>query len=125
VAPKAGQTNKRVSVPPPTRPAPAVPVATAFDGAWSVLIMTQSGSCDRAYRYGVRISNGDVVYDGAEPVDLRGNVFSNGSVRVTVSAAGQEASGQGRLSRTLGTGTWQGQGSLGSCAGVWQAERRG
>ena len=39
--------------------------------------------------------------------------------------AGQQANGQGRLSRTVGTGTWQGGGSLGSCAGVWQAERRG
>jgi hypothetical protein len=125
VAPKAGQTNQRASVPPQTRPAPAVPVATAFDGDWSVVIMTQSGGCDRAYRYGVRISNGDVIYDGGGPVDLQGHVFSNGSVRVRVSGAGQEANGQGRLSRTVGTGTWQGQGSLGSCAGVWQAERRG
>jgi hypothetical protein len=119
------QTNKRVSAVVPSRPIPAAPVATAFDGDWSVVIMTQSGGCDRAYRYGVRISNGDVVYDGGGPVDLQGHVFSNGSVRVRVSGAGQEASGQGRLSRTVGTGTWQGQGSLGSCAGVWQAERRG
>ena len=87
--------------------------------------MTQSGGCDRAYRYGVRIANGDVVYDGGGPVDLQGHVYSNGSVRVRVSGAGQEADGQGRLTRTMGTGTWQGQGSLGSCAGVWQAERRG
>ena len=71
------------------------------------------------------IANGDVLYDGGGPVDLQGHVFSNGSVRVRVSGAGQQADGQGRLSRTLGTGTWQGQGSLGSCAGVWQAERRG
>jgi hypothetical protein len=125
VAPNVAPTNKRVSVPPPSRPVPAAPAATAFDGDWSVVIMTQSGGCDRAYRYGVRISNGDVVYDGGGPVDLRGHVFSNGSVRVRVSGAGQEANGQGRLSRTVGTGTWQGQGSLGSCAGVWQAERRG
>ena len=118
---KLEQTDRRVSA----RPIPAAPVATAFDGDWSVVIMTQSGGCDRAYRYGVRISNGDVVYDGGGPVDLQGHVFSNGSVRVRVSGAGQEASGQGRLSRTVGTGTWQGQGSLGSCAGVWQAERRG
>jgi hypothetical protein len=108
----------------PTAPRPA-PVTNAFDGDWSVVIMTQSGGCDRAYRYGVRIANGDVVYDGGGPVDLQGHVFSNGSVRVSVSGAGQQANGQGRLSRTLGTGTWQGQGSLGSCAGVWQAERRG
>jgi hypothetical protein len=119
------KTGKRVSAPIPSRPAPAAPAATAFDGDWSVVIMTQSGGCDRAYRYGVRIANGDVVYDGGGPVDLQGHVYSNGSVRVRVSGAGQEADGQGRLSRTLGTGTWHGQGSLGSCAGVWQAERRG
>jgi hypothetical protein len=117
------QTDRRLSAPAvPSRPPAAV---TAFDGDWSVLIMTQSGGCDRAYRYGVRISNGDVVYDGGGPVDLQGHVFSNGSVRVSVAGAGQRADGQGRLSRTTGTGTWQGQGSLGSCAGVWQAERRG
>jgi hypothetical protein len=135
-ATKIDKNGKRVSVPivpsnPPAvaaRPAPrpAAPAAvTAFDGDWSVVIMTQSGGCDRSYRYGVRIANGDVVYDGGGPVDLQGHVYSNGSVRVRVSGAGQQADGQGRLSRTLGTGTWQGQGSLGSCAGVWQAERRG
>jgi hypothetical protein len=118
-------TNKRVSAPIPSRPAPPAPASTAFDGDWSVVIMTQSGGCDRAYRYGVRIANGDVLYDGGGPVDLQGHVYSNGTVRVSVSGAGQQADGQGRLSRTLGTGTWHGQGSLGSCAGVWQAERRG
>jgi len=132
---KAGQTNNRVNAPvavnPPAvaaRPAARVAVpaaAAAYDGDWSVLIMTQSGGCDRAYRYGVRISNGDVVYDGGGPVDLQGHVYSNGVVRVSVSGAGQQAEGQGRLSRTTGGGTWRGQGSLGTCAGVWQAERRG
>jgi hypothetical protein len=120
------KNGKRVSVPiAPNRAAAAAPVTTAFDGDWSVVIMTQSGGCERSYRYGVRIANGDVLYDGGGPVDLQGHVYSNGSVRVRVSGAGQQADGQGRLSRTLGTGTWQGQGSLGSCAGVWQAERRG
>jgi hypothetical protein len=115
--------SKRVDVPAQARPAPAA--TTAFDGDWSVVIMTQSGGCDRAYRYGVHIANGDVVYDGGGPVDLQGHVYSNGTVRVSVSGAGQQADGQGRLTRTVGTGTWHGQGSLGSCAGVWQAERRG
>ena len=120
------KSDQRLSVPvAPSRPAPAARAVNTYDGDWSVVIMTQSGGCDRAYRYGVRIANGDVVYDGGGPVDLQGHVFSNGSVRVRVSGAGQQADGQGRLSRTLGTGTWQGQGSLGSCTGVWQAERRG
>src|SRR5882757_9715426 len=43
------KTNKRVSAPVPGRPAPAAPATTAFDGDWSVVIMTQSGGCDRAY----------------------------------------------------------------------------
>jgi hypothetical protein len=124
---KIDRAGRRVSVavPPPAPSRPAAPVSAAFDGDWSVVIMTQSGGCDRSYRYGVRIANGDVIYDGGGPVDLQGHVFSNGSVRVRVSGAGQQAEGQGRLSRTVGTGTWQGGGSLGSCAGVWQAERRG
>lgn len=109
----------------PVRPAPAKPVPTAFDGDWSVVIMTESGGCDRSYRYGVRIANGDVVYDGGGPIDLQGHVYSSGSVRVFISGAGQQADGQGRLTRTAGSGTWRGQGSLGSCSGVWQAERRG
>lgn len=127
----------RVNAPVPISPAAAKPTATrptaagpapaitAFDGDWSVVIMTQSGGCDRAYRYGVRIANGDIVYDGGGPVNLQGHVYPGGIVRVSVSGSGQQAAGQGRLSRTLGTGTWQGQGSLGSCAGIWQAERRG
>jgi hypothetical protein len=126
--PAAPARTAAPAVPPrpaPVAPAPAARVGTAYDGDWSVLIMTQSGGCDRAYRYGVRIANGDVVYDGGGPVDLQGHVFSNGSVRVRVSGGGQQADGQGRLTRTMGNGTWQGQGSLGSCAGVWQAERRG
>ena len=29
---------------------------TPFDGAWSVLIVTDRGTCDRAYRYALRRS---------------------------------------------------------------------
>ncbi|HLH96321.1 MAG TPA: hypothetical protein VKW08_14500 [Xanthobacteraceae bacterium] len=109
----------------PPRPLPVnTAYNTAYDGDWSVLIMTQSGGCDRAYRYGVRIANGDVLYDGGGPVDLQGHVAPNGIVQVSVSGAGQQAAGQGRLNRSMGSGTWHGEGSLGSCAGVWQAERR-
>src|ERR1700688_1744482 len=36
---KIDKSSKRVSVPPPSRPAPAAPM-TAFDGDWSVVIMT-------------------------------------------------------------------------------------
>jgi hypothetical protein len=98
--------------------------SSAFDGDWSVLIQTRAGGCAPSYRYGVRIQNGEVFNGGSEPVELEGRVARNGSVRVTVAAGGQEANGAGRLSRTSGGGTWQGQGSAGTCAGTWVAERR-
>ncbi len=34
--------------------------AAGFDGTWSVLVITDQGTCDRAYRYPVRISHGKV-----------------------------------------------------------------
>jgi hypothetical protein len=97
---------------------------TNYDGNWSVLIVTQSGSCDRAYRYGLSIRNGAVFYEGSAPVNVNGRVNSNGWVQVRVSAGSQGAVGQGRLSRDYGSGRWRGTGSSGSCAGSWTAERR-
>jgi len=92
----------------------------AFDGSWSVAIITRSGACDPSYRFRVEIIDGDVVYEG-QPA---GRVSRNGGVYVDISQGGQQAAGQGRLSRDHGTGVWRGNGTAGSCAGVWQAERR-
>lgn len=99
---------------------------SAYDGQWSVLIVTEQGSCDRAYRYGVQISDGQVLYQGGGPVNFTGRVTGNGNVRVMVSAGDRRAFGQGRLSRNVGRGNWSGNSSTsGSCAGYWEAERRG
>jgi hypothetical protein len=97
---------------------------TIYDGAWSVLIITQSGSCDPTYRYGVQIADGAVVYDGGGPITLQGKVSPKGAVRVLLQAGSQYAEGSGRLNRTRGSGVWKGQGMSSACAGVWQAERR-
>ncbi|HYN00305.1 MAG TPA: hypothetical protein VET25_11210 [Aestuariivirgaceae bacterium] len=96
----------------------------SYDGSWSLLIITNSGACDRAYRYGVQISNGSVLYEGGGPVNLQGRVARNGAVSISVSAGDQRADGSGRLSRDHGGGLWRGQGSTGTCAGRWEAERR-
>src|ERR1043166_9006880 len=104
-------------------PAPAA-ARTVYDGNWSVLIVTQAGPCDRAYRYGLRIVNGSVIYEGSAPVNVAGRVNPNGAVNVRVWAGQQGASGAGRLSRNFGGGQWRGTGSMGTCAGTWSAERR-
>ena len=45
----------------PASPAPARDQAV-FNGTWSVLIITESGPCDRAYPYPLRVSTGKVSY---------------------------------------------------------------
>jgi hypothetical protein len=100
------------------------PARTNFDGNWSVLIVTRSGPCDRAFRYGVAIRNGAVFYEGSLSVNLNGRVSNNGQVSVRVSAGSQGASGSGKLSRNSGSGSWRGTGSMSNCAGSWTAERR-
>jgi hypothetical protein len=114
--------RRGVVAPPVDRTAVA---RTAFDGSWGVVIMTQSGGCDPEYRFGVQISNGNVVNETAGPASFQGQVSPDGSVWVSVAGGGQQAAGQGRLSPTAGQGTWRGQGTNGACSGIWQAARRG
>ena len=105
-------------------PAFAAPTASAkgFDGGWSVLIVTEKGTCDRAYRYPVKIENGAVGYAGSASFNVTGKVGANGAVTVTVSKAGKSATGTGRMSGTDGGGTWTA--ASGECSGTWTAERR-
>lgn len=95
-----------------------------FDGNWSVLIVTKSGPCDQAYRYGVSIRDGRVAYQGSAAVNVDGRVAPNGAVNVRLWAGSQSANGQGRLARDYGGGNWSGTGSSGTCSGTWSAERR-
>src|SRR3979409_1240368 len=72
--------------------------APSFDGVWSVVIVTEKGTCDRPYRSPIRISNGTVVNEGSSPATISGRVASNGAVTVTVNAGSKSATGSGRLS---------------------------
>src|ERR1051325_9110040 len=93
-----------------------------FDGQWSVLIVTEKGRCDRAYRYPVKIENGAVGYAGTASFNISGSVGNNGAVTVGVSRGSQSATGTGRMSATDGGGTWTA--GSGECSGTWSAERR-
>jgi hypothetical protein len=96
---------------------------TGFDGIWSVTIITDSGACDRAYRYPLRIANGRVYQASeGESFNIFGHVQPSGRVVVAVSRDGQRADGSGRLSGRRGQGVWS---SPAGCAGRWEADRRG
>src|ERR1044072_7928108 len=102
---------------------PATAARANFDGNWNVLIVTSSGPCDRSYRFGLSIRNGDIFYNGSAPVNVNGRVSGNGSLRVRVSAGAQSADGAGRLSRDYGRGRWRGTGVSDACVGSWTAQR--
>ena len=111
----------------PVSAAPAAQAATSvtqFDGNWSVSVITDAGTCDRGYRYSVKIVNGQLVYDDPN-FDINGVVTARGQVTVSIRAGGNEAHGSGRLSGDYGEGSWSGSSPTASCSGHWEAERRG
>lgn len=106
------------------RPAPAAASTASFDGRWSVVIITDSGNCDRAYRYGVRISGGRIYYEGDSAAQINGQVDAAGNVVVSLRYGQSSASGGGHLTGSGGEGSWRGASSSSSCSGHWEAERR-
>jgi hypothetical protein len=94
---------------------------TAYDGSWSLSIVTERGACDRSYYFQVQVSNGIVSHPNL--VRFRGRVSSGGRARVYVSVMDKHASGSGRLSRTAGRGRWSGRSGSDRCSGHWTAQR--
>ena len=92
------------------------------DGAWTVMIITEAGSCDQAYSFPVQIV-GSRVTSSSGPAAVTGSVGHGGSVAVRVSSGGSFANGTGRLGTGSGAGRWSGRGSAGVCSGRWQATR--
>ena len=104
--------------------APSAVARSTFDGTWSVLIVTDNGTCDRAYRYALHIDNGRISY--ADPsFNISGHVDAHGHVSVSLSYGEKQANGSGRLSGDRGEGRWSGRSTTSQCSGHWEADRRG
>ncbi|ARQ02846.1 hypothetical protein CAK95_09020 [Pseudorhodoplanes sinuspersici] len=99
--------------------------AAKYDGNWSVVVITERGDCDRAYRYPVRVVNGAIQYTNEAGISITGRVDSGGRLRASIRRGQQRADGSGRLSATGGAGVWSGKDNVKQCSGRWEAERRG
>ncbi len=95
----------------------------AFDGTWKVVIITQSGACDPAYTYPVRVSGGRVSYAGEGGFEISGHVADGGGVNVAIAHGEQRASASGKLTASSGSGQWSGKSSATACSGRWEASR--
>lgn len=94
--------------------------AMPFDGSWTVSIMTQSGSCDRAYNFAVNIVDGRL--DGANGA-LLGTVTSKGGINVLMGGGDRRGTASGKLAGNAGSGRWSGNATGASCSGQWTARR--
>lgn len=103
---------------------PRVAPGNAFDGAWSVEVITERGDCDRAYRYAIVVENGRARYGGPENFDVNGQIQRDGAVRASIVRGQDRADVTGRLAGNRGRGTWTTSGGR-ACSGSWNAERRG
>lgn len=101
----------------------AARAGSSFDGSWKVTIITQSGNCDPAYSYPVKVEGGRVSYSGDGSFDISGHVGDAGAVNVTIARGDQKASGSGKLSANSGSGQWSGKSSSMTCSGRWEATR--
>jgi hypothetical protein len=95
----------------------------AFDGTWKVTIITQSGNCDPAYSYPLKVVDGRISYAGDGSFDISGNVGAGGGVTVAIARGEQKASASGKLTATSGSGRWNGKSASTSCTGRWEAVR--
>lgn len=100
-----------------------VQAGAAFDGTWKVTIITQSGNCDPAYSYPLKVEGGRISYAGDGSFEISGNVGASGGVTVAIARGDQKASASGKLTATAGSGHWNGKSSGTSCAGRWEAVR--
>jgi hypothetical protein len=105
--------------------APALGQSRSFDGAWSVLLITESGICDRAYRYPVEVVKGTLHYRagaGGSSFNFAGRIDRHGIVNVRISSGRNWVNAKGRLATRYGPGSWNSP-SL-NCSGRWRADRR-
>lgn len=104
---------------------PAASAAEPFDGAWSVVASTETGSCAGPHRYPIAIRNGELRDAGThDGVQASGRADRDGRVSGTIRTGLARIAVNGRLRGSTGTGQWA-LGGLKSCTGRWTAKRTG
>jgi hypothetical protein len=103
--------------------ADAAPLSRSpFDGRWSVEVITDRGTCDRAYRWSIGIDGGRVTDIGGNVARASGGIDRRGRVDVTLTRNSDVLTARGAASGNWGQGTWVAPSK--QCSGIWRAERR-
>ncbi|MES2193401.1 MAG: hypothetical protein V4517_03205 [Pseudomonadota bacterium] len=97
--------------------APALADSNAYDGLWTVTVVTKSGTCQPTTSSTLVVTDGNVSAGGA-PVS--GKVGREGLVRVSINGA----YANGQLNGKTGSGKWNGASAGVPCSGRWEASRQ-
>ena len=96
--------------------APASAESNAYDGLWTVTVVTKSGTCQPTTSSTLTVTDGNVSAGGAPA----GKVGREGLVRVSINGA----YANGQLSGKTGSGKWNGASAGVPCSGRWEASRQ-
>lgn len=91
-----------------------------YDGTWQVTILTEQGTCGKAFSYPLAVKEGAVSSMGYFAAKTAGTVERSGLVKVSISFGDKNAQGTGKLTGDAGVGTWKGS----DCSGRWKASRK-
>jgi hypothetical protein len=107
---------------------PAAPASAAdtgrFDGAWSVVATTSTGTCEGPYRYPIVIRDGVIDDAAGNGIDASGRAAADGRVSGTIRQGLASVAVEGRLRGSSGAGRWSLSG-VAACTGRWTARRSG
>ena len=95
--------------------------AGPFDGVYAVDVYTQSGACDRVFRWTIQVVGGRVSSHGDGFMQASGLVSDKGAVSLAFRRDNQVANVAGRVKSGAGSGTWSSPTM--QCAGSWRAAR--
>ena len=116
-------------VPSSAAPAQAAPANAApasgnrYDGRWSVEVITDEGTCDRAYRWSIGIKGGRVADIADGVATANGTIDKSGKVALRFERGADILTAKGSLDAENGSGLWTAPSR--ACSGRWRAERRG
>ena len=99
---------------------PAAARSAPHDGRWSVLVITDKGTCD-VYRWTITVAKGRVIAMAKDVVTPAGRISRSGRVNLSFRRGRDVMMARGRISRTYGSGSWRA--SVRKCVGRWRAER--
>jgi hypothetical protein len=97
----------------------AIPNA-AFDGSWSVQVISRQGRCD-SYKWNVDVSGGRIAHVQDDIVQATGGIDRHGRVSITLTHGSDAMMATGEMRGKAGAGSWTSE-SL-NCSGEWRAER--